>query len=183
MSEVVTDFRLAEAHGRVERLEEDAQGTAEENARIRRHLDAVRAAQASAVAAAREAGDRFESALEDLATKLAIARHRLTAEITHDRDRFEWAVEQELQDWATYLSRLERRSEKEGSTGGPSREAIVELRSRYEAVESRLGELRVATGEAWSERRELVEAALDELEQAADARTSTSEDSSRGDGR
>jgi hypothetical protein len=182
MSEVVTDYRLAEAHGRVERLEEDAQGTAEENARITRHLDAVRAAQASAVAAAREAGDRFENALETLATRLAIARHRLTAELTHDRDRFEWAVEQELRDWETYLSRLEHGSAKEGSTGGASQEAVAELRLRYKAVESRLGELRAATGETWSERRELVEAALDELEQAADAVISTSDDPSRGDG-
>jgi len=43
MSEVVTDYRLAEARSHRESLEEDARGSAEEHARIRRHLDAVRA--------------------------------------------------------------------------------------------------------------------------------------------
>ena len=53
MSEVVTDYRLAEARSHRESHEEDARGSAEEHARIRRHLDAVRAAEASAAEAAR----------------------------------------------------------------------------------------------------------------------------------
>jgi hypothetical protein len=77
MSEVLTDYRLGEARSRRERLEEDARGAADENAQIRRHLDAVRAAEASATAAARGTRDRFEDALEDLGTRLAIAWHRL----------------------------------------------------------------------------------------------------------
>jgi hypothetical protein len=48
--------------------------------------DAVRSAKASAAAAAaRGARDRFEDALEDLGTRLAIARHRLAAELTDNR--------------------------------------------------------------------------------------------------
>jgi hypothetical protein len=45
MSDVVTDYRLAEARSRLQRLEEDARGSAEEHARVRRHLDAVRVAE------------------------------------------------------------------------------------------------------------------------------------------
>jgi hypothetical protein len=44
MSEVVTDYRLVEARSRLQRLEEDARGSAEEHARVRR-LDAVRVAE------------------------------------------------------------------------------------------------------------------------------------------
>jgi hypothetical protein len=101
MSEVVTDYRLAEARSRRERLEEDARGTAEENARIRRHLDAVRAAEASAAAAARGTRDRFEDPLEDLGTRLAIPQLRPAAELVDDRHLFERAVEAELHDWDT----------------------------------------------------------------------------------
>jgi hypothetical protein len=166
MSEVVTDYRLAEARSHVERLEEDARGSAEENARIRRHLNAVQAAEASAVAAARGARDRFEEAFEDLGTRLAIARHRLAAEVTDDRRRFEWAVEEELRDWGTYLERLQRRA---ANASGPSGVAVGDLTTRHEEVERRLGELRIAPDETWRERRERVEAALDDLERAADA--------------
>ena len=52
MSELATEDRLAVARSYVKRLEYDASGTAVEHARIRRQLDAVRAAEASAAAAA-----------------------------------------------------------------------------------------------------------------------------------
>lgn len=170
MSEVVTDYRLAEARSRRERLEEDARGTAEEHARIRRHLDAVRAAEASAAAAARGARDRFEDALEDLGTRLAIARHRLAAELADNRRLFERAVEAELHDWDTYVERLQRRAAAKGGSGGErSRLAIDELMSRRDDVARRLRELQTASDETWRERRERVEAALDELEQVGDA--------------
>ena len=170
MSEVVTDFRLAEARSHRESLEEDARGSAEEHARIRRHLDAVRAAEAAAHAAAREAGGRFENALEDLGTRLAIARHRLVAELTNDRRLFERAVEAELREWRVYGERLrERAAAKGGSATARSQLALSALESRTDEVARCLRELRTASDETWRERRERVDAALDELEHAADA--------------
>jgi hypothetical protein len=170
MSEVVTDYRLAEARSRLQRLEEDARGSAEEHARIRRHLDAVRAAEAAATAAAREAGSRFENALEDLGTRLAIARHRLAAERTDDRRLYERAVEAELRDWRVYGERLQQRAAANGgSADEQSQLALAELKSRHDEVASRLREMRAASDVTWRERRERVDAVLDELEHAAEA--------------
>lgn len=172
MGDALTDFRLAEARSSRERLEKDAHGAADEHARIRRHLDAVRVAEASAAAAARGARDRFEDALEDLGTRLAIARHRLAAELTDDPRLFERAVEAELHDWDMYFERLQRRATaKEASAGGESQLAIAELRSRHDEVARRLREMRTVPDETMRERREEAEAALDELERAADAPT------------
>jgi hypothetical protein len=169
MSEVASEDRLAVAHSYVKRLEYDASGTAEEHARIRRHLDAVRAAEASAAAAARGARDRFEDALEVLGTRLAIARHRLAAELTENRRLFERAVEAELRHWDAYLERLQRRAAKDGSADDQL--AIADLRTRHEEAARRLREMRAAPDEVWRERRERVEAALDELDRAVDKLT------------
>jgi hypothetical protein len=170
MSDVWVESRLAEGRSRREWLEEESPGISEENARIRRHLDAVRAAEASAAAAARGTRDRFEDALEDLGTRLAIARHRLAAELTDNRDLFERAVEAELHDWDTYVERVQRRAAAQGgSDGEPSQLAIDELTSRHREVARRLQEMRSAPNEVWRESGERVEAALDELERAADA--------------
>jgi hypothetical protein len=176
MSEALIDYLLAEAHSRREQLEEDARGAAEENARIRRHLDAVRAAEASAAAAAGAAGERCEDALDDFGTRLAIARHRLAAELTDNRHLFERAVEAELRDWDTHIDRQQRRAAAEGAgVGEDSQVALSELKARRAEVARRIRELRTAPDEAWRERRERVEAALDELERAADAATAASE--------
>ena len=170
MGEVVTDFRLAEARSHRESLEEDARGSAEEHARIRRHLDAVRAAEASAAEAARGTRDRFEDALEELGTKLAIARHRLVAELTNDRRLFERAVEAELRDFDVYGERLRQRTAaKGGSAAQGSQLALGEIESRHDEAARRLREMRTASDETWREHRERVDAALDELEYAADA--------------
>jgi hypothetical protein len=170
MSEVLTDYWLVEARNRRERLEQDARGSAEEHARIRRQLDAVRVAEAAAVAAAREAGGRFENALEDLGTRLAIARHRLVAEVTNDRRLFERAVEGELREWRIYGERLRERSAAEGGSEAERLQlALAELDSRQDEILKRLHEMRTAPDETWRERRERVDTALDELEHAADA--------------
>jgi hypothetical protein len=170
MSEVVTDNRLAEARSRVQRLEDDALGSAEEHARIRRHLDAVRMAEAAAAAAARQAGGRFENGLEDLVTRLAIARHRLAAERTDDRRLYERAVEAELRDGRVYGERLRQgAAAKGGSADERSQLALAELKSRHDEVASRLREMRTASDDTWRKRRERVDAALDELEHAAEA--------------
>jgi chromosome segregation ATPase len=171
MSDALTDYLLADARSRREQLEEAARGSADENARIRRHLDAVRAAEASAAFAAREAGDRFADALEDLQTTLAIARHRLAAERTDNRRVFERAVEAELRDCSAYVERLQRRASNHGSADEQSGLAIADLRTRRDEAAGRLREMRAAPDETWRERRERLEAALDELEHAADVPT------------
>jgi chromosome segregation ATPase len=171
MSELASEDRLTVPRSYVKRLEYDASGAAEEHARIRRHLDAVRAAEASAAAAARGAQDRFEDALEDLGTRLAIARHRLAAELTDDRRLFERAVEAELRDWDAYLERLQKRAAKDGRADEQSQLAIADLRTRYDEAAGRLREMQAAPDEIWRERRERVEAALHELERAMDKRT------------
>lgn len=168
MSELATEDRLAVARSYAKRLEYDASGTAEEHARIRRHLDAVRAAEASAAGAARGARDRFEAALEDLETRLAIARHRLAAELTDNRRLFERAVEAELRDWDTYLERLQRRAARDSSADEQSQLAIADLGTRRDEVARQLREMRTVTDETWQERRVRVEAALDGLDRAAD---------------
>lgn len=175
MSEVLTDYLLGEAHSRLERLEEDARGSTYEHARIRRHLDAVRVAEASAATAGRGAGNRFAEALEDLETRLAIARHRLDAELADNRRLFERAVEAELRDWNTYLQRRQRRAAAEVRVGGQSQLVITGLRSHHDEVARRLRELRAVSDESWWDGRNEVEAALDELERTADAATAASE--------
>jgi hypothetical protein len=168
MSELASEDRLAVARSYIKRLEYDASGT-EEHARIRRHLDAVRVAGATA-AAAREAGGRFENALEDLGTRLAIARHGLAAERTDDRRLYERAVEAELRDWRVYGERLQQRAAANGgSADEQSQLALAELKSRHDEVASRLREMRAASDVTWRERRERVDAVLDELEHAAEA--------------
>ena len=160
MSEVVTDYRLVEARSHRESLEEDARGSDEEHARIRRHLDAVRAAEASAAEAARGTRDRFEDAPEDLGTRLVIARHRL----------FERAVEAELREWRVYGERLRQRAApKGGSAAERSQRTLAELESRNDEVARRLREMRTTSDETWRERRKRVDAALNELEHATDA--------------
>ncbi len=169
MSEALTDYRLAEARSHRARLEEDAEGAGEENARIKRCLEAVRAAEESAVAATREAGSRFDDALDDFRTRLAIARHRLAAELAGNRHLFEQAVEAELRDWNAYIHRLQQRAAaaEDGGLPEPAQLAIDGLVSREREAAARLYELQTGPDEGWLERRERVEAAVDELERAA----------------
>jgi hypothetical protein len=122
----------------------------------------------AAAAAAREAGGRFENALEDLGTRLAIARHRLAAELTNDRRLFERAVEAELRDWRVHGERLRQgTAAKGGSADERSQLALAEPESRRDDAR-RLREMRTASDETWPEQRERVDAALDGLEHATD---------------
>jgi hypothetical protein len=107
-----------------------------------------------------EARSRRESPLEDLGTRLAVARHRLVAELTNDRQLFEHAVEGELRDFDVYGERLRQRmAAKGGDATERSQLALAELEARHDAAAKRLRELRSASDENWRERRERVEAA------------------------
>ena len=165
MSQALTEARLTAAQSRIDELEADAQGSLDEKSRIDRHLEAVRKAHASARAAARAAGSRFEDALEELGTKLRIAEHRRAAEVAGDDDAFVHAVEAELHAWDSYLEQLQRRAV--AQTGGGAQVPTSELRLRRDEVATRLGDARAAPDGISSEHRERVLQALDELDHAA----------------
>jgi hypothetical protein len=166
MSEALTEARLTDARSRIDELEADARGSLEEKSRIDRHVEALRKAHASAHAAARAAGSRFEDALEELGTKLAIAEHRRAAEVAPGRDAFVRSVEAELHAWDDYLEQLQRRAEAQ-TGGGRAEVSASELRLRRNEVARRLGDVRTAPDGDWRERRERVLEALDELDDAA----------------
>ena len=166
MSERLGDPRLTVAKSRIDDLQTDARGSLDEKTRIGRHLEALRKAHASARAAARTAGSRFEDTLEQIGTKLTIAEHRRAAEVAGDRDDFVHAVEAELHAWDSYLEQLQRRDVTQ--TGEERAEVSTnELRLRRNEVARRLGDVRTAPDGAWRERRERVLHALDELDHAA----------------
>jgi hypothetical protein len=166
MSEAMTEARLEVAKGRIEELEADARGSAEEKSRIDRHLEALRKAHASARAAVHTAGGRFEDTLEELLTKLEIAEYRRAAEVAGERDDFARAVEAELHAWDSYLDQLQKRSA--AQTGaGRAEVSTSELRLRRNEVARRLGGARTAPDGVWREHRERVFEALDELDHAA----------------
>jgi hypothetical protein len=166
MSEAMTEARLTVARDRIEELEADARGSAEEKSRIDRHLEALRKAHASARLAAHTAGSRFEDMLEELLARLTIAEHRRAAEVAGERDDFVRAVEAELQAWDHYLDQLQKRAAAQ-TQGGRAEVSTSELRLRRNEVARRLAGARTAPDGVWRERRERVLEALDELDQAA----------------
>jgi predicted nucleic acid-binding Zn-ribbon protein len=166
MTEAMGEARLTVAKSRIEDLEADARGSLEEKSRIDRHLEALRKALASARAAARTAGSRFEDALEELGTKLTIAEHRRAAEVARVRDAFVRSGEAELHAWDSYLELLQKRRDA-GAANGPEEVSISELRLRRNEVARRLGDVRTAPDGVWRERSEGVFQALDELDDAA----------------
>jgi hypothetical protein len=164
MSEAMTEARLADAEGRIRRLEADARGSLEEKSRIDRRLEALRKAHASARAAAHAAGSSLEAMLDELWTKLRIAEHRRAAEVALERDDFVRAVEAELRAWDTYLE-LQKRSAQTGAAEA----STSELTSRRNEVARRLGDASTAPDGVWREYKERVLRALDELDDAAGA--------------
>ena len=168
MTEAMAEARLTVAKSRIDSLEEDARGSLDEKSRIDRHVEALRKAHASARAAATAAGSRFEDTLAELGTKLTIAEHRRAAEVARDRDGFVRSVEAELHAWDSYLEQIERRAA--APTGsGRAEISTSELKRRRNELARRLGDARIASDDAWRERRERVFDALDELDAAAGA--------------
>jgi hypothetical protein len=117
MTEANAEARLTVAKSRIDDLEADARGSLDEKSRVDRHLKAVRKAHASARAAPRTAGSRFEDALEELGTKLRIAEHRRAAEVARGRDAFVRSVEAVLYAWDSYLEQLQKRREAGAADG------------------------------------------------------------------
>jgi hypothetical protein len=170
MSTTTIEEQLAEIRGRIDRLrtlERAAAGA--ERARIRRHLDVVRQEEESVRDAVRHAPDEVEGKLAQLRTRLVVAEHSITADLSDDWTSFAAAVEAELRRWDDYLERLQTSvAEKAWKARERAEAAIGDVRSRRIEVDERLAQARFAAGHANGDARRRVTAARDELEQKAD---------------
>jgi chromosome segregation ATPase len=162
--------RLAEYGDRIAVLEARAKYEAGGMAspRIRRHLAALRREEEAARAVVRLAPEEAEERLGRLATRIEVAEHALTADLTEDRERFVASVTAELHGWDTYLERLQTTAAARARQARERAEAeIGDVRRRRMALDERLTQARDANG-SWREQRERLAAARDELEQKAD---------------
>lgn len=145
-------------------------GTAEARSRIQPHLDVLREQETAAHAAVAEASESAEEKLEQLKTRLDIAQHSLAADVAENREQFRDAVEAELHSWDAYLERLQVAAATKAWTARQQTEtAIGDLRARRIAVAQRLGQVHDDSEAAWSEQKERIVAARDELQQKSDA--------------
>jgi hypothetical protein len=168
MSTTTIEDQLAEFRRRVDRLQALA-GAVAENARVQRHVDALRRQEAVVLAAVREAPDEVEEKLGQLKTRLAVAERSLAADISADWPSFAVAVDEELRSWDTYLERLQATAATRAWKAREQAEAAIgDVRRRRIAVDERLAQGRAAAREAWPEQRKRIGAARDELEQKAD---------------
>lgn len=150
MSRTTIEEQLAEVRRRIEQLH--ASGGVP---RLRRHLDLV---------------EDVEQKLAQLKTRLDVAERSLAADVSGDWAMFAAAVEAELESWDTYLERLQTTvATRAWHAREQAETAIGNVRGRRVAVDERLTQARDAGGDDWQEQKELVSAALDELEQKADA--------------
>lgn len=170
MSTTVTttmEDQLAEVRRRIDFIHVCAQACG--LPRVRRHLDALHDAEASVRAAARQAPDEVEEKLERLRTRVDVAEHSLSADVSGDWPTFVVAVEAELDTWDTYLERLQTTvAEKAWKARAQAETAIAEVRTHRIAVDDHLAHAHDRTDDAWQEQRERVTAARDELEQKVD---------------
>ena len=173
MSTTTIEDQHAELRRRVDRLQALAVAVAE-NARIQRHVDALRRQEAAVLAAAREDPVGVEEKLGQLKARVAVAERSLAADISDDWASFAVAVEEELRSWDTFLERLQATAATRAWQAREQAEsAIGDVRSRRIAVDERLDQARAATREAWQEQRTRIGVARDDLEQKADELSTT----------
>ena len=102
---ITIEDELAEVRRRINCMQVCAQACG--LPRVRRHLDALQHEETSVRAAARHAPGEVEEKLGQLRTRVDIAEHSLTADLSGDWPTFVAAVEAELDSWDTYLERLQ----------------------------------------------------------------------------
>jgi hypothetical protein len=159
--------QLAEVRRRINCIQACAQACG--LPRLRGHIDALHEAEASVRAAARQAPGEVEEKLGRLRTRVDVAEHSLSADVSGDWPTFVVAVEAELDTWDTYLERLQTSvAAKAWKARAQAETAIAEVRTRRIAVDEHLAHARDRTDDAWQEQRERVTAARDELEQKVD---------------
>ena len=168
MNITTIEDQLAEVRFRIGHMQALAQAgvAADVLPRIQRHLDALHQDEASVRAAASQAPDEVEEKLGRLKSRLDVAEHSLTADLSDDWATFAAAVEEELRSWDTYLERLLTGVAANAmETRGQAETAIADIRSRRIAVEERLAQACDGAGEGGQEQRERVTTARDELAQ------------------
>jgi hypothetical protein len=162
--------QVAQVRHRIDRLQARAEAGANGGAlpRMRSHLDALHQEEASVRAAAAHAPDEVEEKLGQLKTRLDVAEHSLTADVSDDWATFAAAVEEELRSWDAYLERLQTSvASKAWKTREQAEAAIGDVRSRRIAVEARLAEACDGAGDGGQEQRKRITAAREELAQKA----------------
>ena len=139
----------------------------------------MRTREASARAALLAAAASIEENLLQLETRVTIAERAAAADLAEDMNRFLGAATEELRSWDVYLERLQV---KIAMTAGIAREesecAIGELRRQRNKLDARVRE--GPSVEAWSDARERVQAARDELESRAAEVEATLAETSEG---
>jgi hypothetical protein len=164
---MTTEDQLAEVRRRIDCIQACAQACG--LPRVRPHLDALHAAEASVRAAARQAPGEVEQKLGQLRTRVDVAEHSLSADVSGDWPTFVAAVEAELDTWDTYLERLQTSvAARAWTTRAQAERAIAEVRTHRIAVDEHLAHARHRTDDGWQEQRQRVVAARDELEQQVD---------------
>jgi hypothetical protein len=149
VSTTTIEEQLAQIRQRIEQLH--ASGAVPP---LRRHLDLV---------------DDVEQRLAQLKTRLDVAERSLAADGSGDWATFAAAVEAELENWDTYLERMQTTVAARACHARERAEtAIGDVRSRRIAVEEQLVQARDVAGDGWQKQRELVSAARRELEKKAD---------------
>ena len=164
---ITIEDQLAEVRRRIDCMQACAQACG--LPRVQRHLDALQHEEASVRAAARHAPGEVEEKLAQLGTRVDIAEHSLTADLSGDWPTFVAAVEAELDSWDTYLERLQTSvATSAWESRARAETAIAEVRTRRIAVAAHLGQAPERTGDTWREQRARVAVARDELEEKTD---------------
>jgi hypothetical protein len=164
---ITIEDQLAEVRRRIDFIQTCAQACG--LPRLRGHLDALHEAEASVRAAARQAPGEVEEQLGRLRTRVDVAEHSLSADVSGDWLTFVVAVEAELDSWDTYLERLQTSvAARAWKARAQAETAIADVRTHRIAVDEHLAHARERTDGAWQEQRERVTAARDELEHKVD---------------
>jgi hypothetical protein len=122
--------------------------------RLRRHLDLV---------------DDVERKLAQLRARLDVAERSLAADASGDRATYAATLTAELESWDIYLERLQTIAATRAWHAREQAEAeIRDVRRHRIVLEERLVRAFDAAGNGWSEQRECISAARDELERRAD---------------
>ena len=173
MRMTATEDPLEDVRRRIDQLHAFARsGSAADQSRTRRHLNALQQEEATALAAARAAPEEIDEKLGQLRIRLAVAEKALLADLSDDWTRFAAAVEDELRSWDIYLERVQATTAaKAGSARERAEAAIAEVRAQRIAVHERLAQAREDLDGARREQRNHVSAARTELERKADELT------------
>jgi hypothetical protein len=172
MSTTTIEEQLAVIRSRIHRLRVREDASAAERARIQRHVAVLHQGEAFVRDAIRNAPDEIEERLGQLRTRLDVAEHSVSADVSGDWATFAAAVEEELRSWDTYLERLQTSvAAKAWRAREQAEAAIGDVRGRRIEVNLRLAHARDASGDAAARQR--VTAARDKLEQKADELSAT----------